>query len=257
MTLPIKQSVMWMDSMYEIWNDLLQHFSHGDKFRIADLQEELHSCKQGVSTVSQYYTRLQIIWKELSLYKTLLVCTCTSPCNCGLLANIQQECNDDSVNKFLHGLNDEFSQVRSQIMLMGPMPTLPKTFSLVLQQEWEFHNSSSQIPQHSMANFNFQYPQNKTFNPSRGRGRTSKFGGRAKYCDHCKRTNHTFDNCWIKYGLPQGYKPIIKQNSAPSNPSINLTDVVSHTFNDSSVDTTQVQCLFSKEQYDAILGLLK
>ncbi|XP_047167942.1 uncharacterized protein LOC124836785 [Vigna umbellata] len=257
MTLPIKQSVMWMDSMYEIWNDLLQHFSHGDKFRIADLQEELHSCKQGGSTVSQYYTRLQIIWKELSLYKTLLVCTCTSPCNCGLLANIQQECNDDSVNKFLHGLNDEFSQVRSQIMLMGPMPTLPKTFSLVLQQEWEFHNSSSQIPQHSMANFNFQYPQNKTFNPSRGRGRTSKFGGRAKYCDHCKRTNHTFDNCWIKYGLPQGYKPTIKQNSAPSNPSINLTDVVSHTFNDSSVDTTQVQCLFSKEQYDAILGLLK
>jgi len=73
MSLPIKQSVMWMDSTYEIWHDLLQRFSHGDKFRIADLQEDLHSCKQGESSVSQYYTRLQIIWKELSLYKIVLL----------------------------------------------------------------------------------------------------------------------------------------------------------------------------------------
>jgi len=38
MSLPIKQSIMWMDFAYEIWHDLLQRFSHGDKFYIADLQ---------------------------------------------------------------------------------------------------------------------------------------------------------------------------------------------------------------------------
>ncbi|XP_017415280.1 uncharacterized protein LOC108326337 [Vigna angularis] len=253
MTLPIKQSVMWMDSAYDIWTDLLQRFSHGDKFSIADLQEALQSCKQGDLTVSQYYTRPQIIWKELSLYKTILVYTCNSPCNCGLLTKIQQQRNDDSVIKFLRGLNDEFSSVGSQIMLMEPMPTLPKTFSLVLQQEREFHNFPSRIPQDSVANFNFQDPQTKTSHTSRGayfgrgRGRTTKFGGHAKYCDHCKRTNHTSDNCWIKYGLPQGYKPTIKPNSAISNPSVNLTDGVSHTSNDSSTDKTQVQYTFYQE----------
>ncbi|XP_022631734.1 uncharacterized protein LOC111240608 [Vigna radiata var. radiata] len=263
MTLPIKQSVMWMDFASAIWNDLYQRFSHGDKFRIVDLQEALQSCKQGDSTVSQYYTRLQIIWKELSLYQTVLVCTCKSPCNCGLLTKIQQERNDDSVIKFLRGLNDEFSQVRSQIMLMEPMPILPKTFSLVLQQEREFHHSSSQIPQDSMANVNFQDPQNKTFNTSRGafsgrgRGHITKFGGRAKYCDHCKRTNHTSDNCWIKYGLPQGYKPTIKMDAAPSNTSAHLTDSTSLTPTDSTVDKTHIQCHFTQEQYDVILDLLK
>ncbi|WVY93887.1 hypothetical protein V8G54_032975 [Vigna mungo] len=156
-----------------------------------------------------------------------------------------------------------FSHVCSQIMLMEPMPTLPKTFSLVLQQEREFHNSSSQVPQDSMASFNFQDPQNKTSHISRGafygrgRGRIPKFSGRAKYCEHCKRTNHTSDNCWIKYGLPQGYKPTIKPNSSISNPSAHLTDGVSHTSSDSPADKTQVQCSFSQEQYDAILGLLK
>ncbi|WVY90592.1 hypothetical protein V8G54_036106 [Vigna mungo] len=84
-----------------------------------------------------------------------------------------------------------------------------------------------------MANINFQDPHNKTFTTSRGafsgrgRGRTTKFGGLAKYCDHCKRTNHTFDNCWIKYGLPQGYKPNIKMDPATSNSSTHLTDGVS------------------------------
>ncbi|WVY99547.1 hypothetical protein V8G54_025617 [Vigna mungo] len=199
--------------------------------------EVIQSCKQGDSIVSQYYTRLQIILKELSSYKTVLVCTCKSPCTCGLLTKIQQERNDDSVIKFLCGLNDEFSQVRSQIILMEPMPTLPKTFSLD--------------------------PQNKTFNTSRGafssrgRGCATKFGGRAKYCDHCKRTNHTSDNCWIKYGLPQGYKHNIKPDSAPSNPFAHLTDGVSLTPNDSTADKTQIQCNFTQEQYDVILGLLK
>ncbi|XP_017410253.1 uncharacterized protein LOC108322618 [Vigna angularis] len=227
MTLPIKQYVMWMESAYEIWTDLLQRFSHGDKFRIADLQEALHSCKQGDST-------------------------------------IQQERSDDYVIKFLRGLNDEFSSVRSQIMLMEPMLTLTKTFSLILQQEREFHNSSSQIPQDSMANFNSHDPQYKPYktdrpgvSSSRGRGRIPKYGGRSKYCDHCKRTNHTSDNCWIKYGLPQGYKPIIKPNFAISNPSANLTDGVSHTSIDSSADKTQIPSTFSQDQYDAILGLLK
>ncbi|WVY90192.1 hypothetical protein V8G54_035706, partial [Vigna mungo] len=106
-------------------------------------------------------------------------------------------------------------------------------------------------------------PQNKTFTTSRGafssrgRGRTTKFGGRAKYYDHCKGTNHTSDNCWIKYGLPQGYKPNIKLDFAPSNFSAHLADGVSHTPNDSTTDKTQIQCNFTQEQYDAILGLLK
>ncbi|WVZ13875.1 hypothetical protein V8G54_011441 [Vigna mungo] len=108
-SLPIKQSIMWMDSAYEIWNDLL----------------------------------------------TILLCTCPSLCTCGLLTNIQQEGNDDSVIKFLRALNEEFSQVRSQIILVEPISALPKTFSLVLQQECEFHNSSSQTPQYSMGTFNF------------------------------------------------------------------------------------------------------
>ncbi|WVZ00983.1 hypothetical protein V8G54_027052 [Vigna mungo] len=104
-----------------------------------------------------------------------------------------------------------------------------------------------------MANAHFQDSQTKTFPTSRGvfsgrgRGRITKFGGRAKYCDHCKRTNNTFDNCWIKYGHPQGYKPNIRTNSAPSNSSAHLTDGVSIPPTDSPADATQIQRNFTQE----------
>ncbi|XP_020208036.1 uncharacterized protein LOC109792989 [Cajanus cajan] len=43
MTPSIRQSVMWIESASEIWRDLCDRFSHGDKFRIVDLQEELQN----------------------------------------------------------------------------------------------------------------------------------------------------------------------------------------------------------------------
>lgn len=73
-----------------------------------------------------------------------------------------------------------------------------------------------------------------------------------------ERTTH--ENWWIWYGLPQGYKSTTEHNVVQCNPSANMTDVVSHTSNDSFTtqsDKPNIQCSFSQEQYEAILGLLK
>lgn len=61
MSSPIKKFVMWMELAFDIWSDLLQ--------------EELQTYRQVDSTVFQYYTCLQILWEELSLYRMFLVCT--------------------------------------------------------------------------------------------------------------------------------------------------------------------------------------
>jgi len=37
----IKQSILWMDTASEIWTDLKERFSHANKFRIADLQDQI------------------------------------------------------------------------------------------------------------------------------------------------------------------------------------------------------------------------
>ena len=37
--------------------------------------------------------------------------------------------------QFLNGLNDSYSQVITQILMMEPIPSIDKAFSLVIQEE--------------------------------------------------------------------------------------------------------------------------
>lgn len=47
----------------------------------------------------------------------------------------------ESVMKFLMGLNDSFSQVRTQILLMDPLP-INKVYSLLIQEEVQRNGGS-------------------------------------------------------------------------------------------------------------------
>ncbi|KAI5396174.1 hypothetical protein KIW84_062393 [Lathyrus oleraceus] len=78
----ISQSVLWMDIAVGIWNELRDRFYQGDVFRISDLQEEICNLKQGNISC-------QAVIKILA-YK-----------------------DDDQVIRFLKGLNDQYSVVRS------------------------------------------------------------------------------------------------------------------------------------------------
>ncbi|MCI22789.1 flavonol sulfotransferase-like protein, partial [Trifolium medium] len=42
----ISQSIIWMDSASEIWQDLKERFYQGDVFHISDIQEEIYTLKQ-------------------------------------------------------------------------------------------------------------------------------------------------------------------------------------------------------------------
>ena len=41
----------------------------------------------------------------------------------------------DSLMQFLYGLNESYSQVRTQILMMEPSPSIDKAFSLLIQEE--------------------------------------------------------------------------------------------------------------------------
>lgn len=47
---------------------------------------------------------------------------------------------------FLKGLNDSYNTVKTQILLMDPLPSLTKTFGLVTQQECKTFDPTSQDP---------------------------------------------------------------------------------------------------------------
>lgn len=122
LTPSIAKSILWFDKASEIWNDLKSRYSQTDIFRIAELQDEIYNLQQGSMSVSDYYTQLKILWDELSNLCPLKVCSCGST----EIAGRHRE--EDQVIRFSKGLDDRFNTVKSQIMLLEPLPPINKVF---------------------------------------------------------------------------------------------------------------------------------
>ena len=104
---------------------------------------------------------------------------------------------------------------------MELFPPISKAFSLVAQQEREFHipNVDTQIKDLSVDsgkayNVTRNYSNSSNIGRgnfhSRGRSRQGEYGNRNqggnRLCTHCNKTNHTIDTCYFLHGFPSGYQ---------------------------------------------------
>ena len=64
------------------------------------------------------------MWGELEIFKPIVPFLCGLQCMCRVYR--KQDC----VMCFLKGLNNQFSSVRSQILLMDPLPPINNVFCL-------------------------------------------------------------------------------------------------------------------------------
>lgn len=90
---------------------------------------------KGALSVIDYFTRLRIIWDELENFRSDLICSCTVKCSCSAFSIIAQRKLEDRAMQFLGGLDAQYANVRSHVLLMDPMPTISKIFSYEAQQE--------------------------------------------------------------------------------------------------------------------------
>lgn len=99
--------------------DLQHRYSQGNGPYIFELRKEICSLAQEDLSISSYCTKFKSLWQEFLDYRT---------CSCGHQA-------EDCVMSFLMGLNETYTTVKGQILLMDPIPSLGKVFSFLLQDE--------------------------------------------------------------------------------------------------------------------------
>jgi len=87
------------------------------------------STRQGDQSITDYFTKLRVIWDELESYKPYPTCSCNSKCVCDAFTSVMERKQQDHVMQFLRGLNDQFSIVRSNVLTMDPLPNISKVFS--------------------------------------------------------------------------------------------------------------------------------
>ncbi|XP_029144000.1 uncharacterized protein [Arachis hypogaea] len=128
----ISQSVIWNENACDMWNDLEHRYHQGDIFRVAELEEEMYAARQGDLSVTAYFTKLRTIWEELETFQPILKCLCGPECICGL-GIVRKYRKVRQLVRLLRGLNDEYTNVRSQLMLMKSLPDVNTAFSLLTQ----------------------------------------------------------------------------------------------------------------------------
>ncbi|XP_043693121.1 uncharacterized protein LOC122643573 [Telopea speciosissima] len=125
----IAHSILWHDTTFSAWTDLRERFSPKNAPRIFEIRRALSTHVQGTDSLSSYYTAVKGYRDGLLSYRAL------PNCICGALKPLQDFLETDYLMDFLQGLNDSYVVVRSQILLMDPLPSINKAYALLLQEE--------------------------------------------------------------------------------------------------------------------------
>jgi hypothetical protein len=198
----------------DMWQDLKDRYTQKNGPRVFQLQKAISVVAQENSSVSTYFTRIKTLWKELNNYRPVSICNC---CHCGRMQSILELYSQERVLQFLMGLNDSFSAVRAQILLMDPLPPINKVFSLIIQEEKQreicvssfSHDTSSALmtkfvpappmPIHEPAAFMTRTTSGPKFSKP-------NFRKDRLMCSHCGLTGHTVVKCYKVHGYPLGFQ---------------------------------------------------
>ncbi|XP_023895780.1 uncharacterized protein LOC112007643 [Quercus suber] len=235
----IATSLVHRKTAKEVWKKLQTMFSQGNGSRIYQLQKDIASFSQGELSVSDYFTSLSILWDEIQNYELVPLCLCEK-CTCHVNEKISNLHHREAIMQLLMGLNDSFSHIRGQILLMDPIPSVDKVYSLLIHDE-----KQRSIGQGSSSNGPFVESIALAAKAIIRGYKTFKKGKERPTCSHCGLLGHTVKKCYKIHGYPPGYKTKARANQVLSLDSVQ-----------DSAASTQSSFPFTMEQCQKLLAMI-
>ncbi|XP_019228638.1 PREDICTED: uncharacterized protein LOC109209766 [Nicotiana attenuata] len=154
---------MGYDTARDIWLDINERFGQSNGSKFIHIQRKIGTISQGTSDIASYFTRLRSLWDEMSTAYVGPVCSC------GVLPKFIEELK---LFWFLAGLNESYSTVKSNILMISPLPTVSRADSML--QHDEKQRESSHTPGFSNESVSFS----ASFAPS---GNQKSFNQRVQF----------------------------------------------------------------------------
>ncbi|XP_071741273.1 uncharacterized protein [Rutidosis leptorrhynchoides] len=112
-----------------LWKELQENYSQLDGHRIYQLSNDITQLKQINCTVEIYYHKLKGLWDELDALESPYTCTYQCTCENGRTngERDQRKC----LIQFLMGLDECYSNIRGQILLLQPLPSVGKAYGMI------------------------------------------------------------------------------------------------------------------------------
>ncbi|KAK4393523.1 hypothetical protein Sango_1823100, partial [Sesamum angolense] len=181
----------------------------------------LNSISKEIVEGFMYTKSSRILWLDLEeRYGT---------CNGPLLYQLQREITTLSqgnkvadlalftqLMQFLMGLGEIFDHVRNQLLVMDPIPSVNRAYSMVQSVEkqrqvhMEMTNSEENIAMQVRAGVR------KEVGFRGNQYKRNIIDKRQQYCTHCDRSGHTKDTCFKIHGTPDWYKDLVEQKRRDS-----------------------------------------
>lgn len=197
----IYKSILRFNDAVEIWNDLSTRFHITNIPRSYHLSQQIWSLQQGSMDLATYHTTLKTLWDELD------GANCVSTCRtCDCCKATATQLNHAKVIKFLAGLNESYSVIRSQIIMKKHIPELSEIYNL-LDQDF---NQRTISPITNTTSFQISASSPPLLNATQASvpGKQNRL-----VCTHCGYNGHTVDTCYKIHGYPVGFKHKTRQQA--------------------------------------------
>ncbi|OIS98959.1 hypothetical protein A4A49_61011, partial [Nicotiana attenuata] len=217
-----------------VWAGFKERFDKVNASRLYYLHKEIFTLTQGISSASIYFTKLKDLWAE---YDSILPPPTTA-------TEYIEQPEYQRPLQFLMGLNDNFEQARSHILLMPSLPSIDKAYAMVVQEESRKSFAGGTYGQGGLNDPTALFTAQSTSKPRRN------------YM--CNKTWHLKENCYKIIGYPSDFKQKKKKANVvmmdgSARQGVIASPNTSMYQSSSNVEPAQV---FTKEQYNQLLQLL-
>ncbi|KZV35587.1 hypothetical protein F511_32753 [Dorcoceras hygrometricum] len=230
--------IVYCTDASKVWADLKERFNKVSESRIYSIQREIVCLKQGSSPISIYFSKLKQLWDEYASLVTLPSCACAT--TRAYVEHEQTQC----LIQFLMSLNDSYSSIRSQILMMSQLPSVSQAFAIVSQEE--AHRTT--LTNQSM----MEVPTAMFYSSSDKKSDLPR-------CENCNIVGHTKEVCYKLVGYPSGHKLHRKfpQEKFSKNHMKNHQQLSTHNTSQEHTQAPASVPSFTPTQYEQIIKLLE
>ncbi|KAL2935127.1 Retrovirus-related Pol polyprotein from transposon RE2 [Bienertia sinuspersici] len=197
----IKKSVLYYSTAREIWVQLEKRFTVSNGSTKYRLNKEIYETKQNRLPINEYYTKMCSLWEELENLNEYPAITQLTPEITAYIQEIKRQQEEQHLFQFLNGLDEEYAQQRSQLLLQHPLPSVESACASLQQEESQreiFTESTYSAESSAMWTKFLKADKEKQQALNSGEGYVEK-------CKVCGRKNHPTRECWYKKGFPEGH----------------------------------------------------
>nr|GEY64050.1 cysteine-rich RLK (receptor-like protein kinase) 8 [Tanacetum cinerariifolium] len=218
----IRNNLNFINSAVKLWLELQECYAQIDGHRIYQLSNVIVQLKQENSSVEMYYQKLKGLWDEFDALEAPYLCLCV--CSCANRRINGERDQRKRLIQFLMGLDECYSNIKGQILLMQYLPTAAKAYTMVTrvekQREDIAHKSTSSTilnsytskyasqNNHSYPKHNVPNTPNSRFTSQRpaqtGFERRSNFR-KGVYCGNYGKEGHLQEECYKIIRYPVGH----------------------------------------------------